>query len=105
MPNTKTVDRDKIRMLITGKPNIMNVTKEVLLYFTARIDIIHVGVDYHMRARMEEEAARRGLTLYLPPLSLCGDNGAMVGAQAYYEYRAGARAGLDLNAAATMPIA
>lgn len=28
----KTVDRDKIRMLITGKPNIMNVTKEVLLY-------------------------------------------------------------------------
>ena len=41
---------------------------------------------------------------YLPPLSLCGDNGAMVGAQAYYEYRAGVRAGLDLNAAATMPI-
>lgn len=53
---------------------------------------------------MEEEAARRGLELYLPPLSLCGDNGAMVGAQAYYEYRAGVRAGLDLNAAATMPI-
>ena len=46
---TKTVDRDKIRMLITGKPNIMNVTKEVLLYFTARIDIIHVGVDYHLK--------------------------------------------------------
>ena len=36
-------------MLITGKPNIMNVTKEVLLYFTARIDIIHVGVDYHLK--------------------------------------------------------
>ncbi len=27
----------------------MNVTKEVLLYFTARIDIIHVGVDYHLK--------------------------------------------------------
>ena len=64
-----------------------------------------VSANAGLRARMEEEAARRGLTLYLPPLSLCGDNGAMVGAQAYYEYRAGARAGLDLNAAATMPIA
>ena len=64
-----------------------------------------VSANAGLRARMEEEAARRGLTLYLPPLSLCGDNGAMVGAQAYYEYRAGARAGLDLNAVATMPIA
>lgn len=63
-----------------------------------------VSANAGLRARMEEEAARRGLALYLPPLPLCGDNGAMVGAQAYYEYRAGARAGLDLNAAATMPI-
>ena len=36
--------------------------------------------------------------LYMPPLSLCGDNGAMVGAQAYYEFEAGNTAGLDLNA-------
>ncbi len=37
-------------------------------------------------------------TLYMPPLNLCGDNGAMVGAQAYYEFQAGNTAGLDLNA-------
>ncbi len=36
--------------------------------------------------------------LFMPPLSLCGDNGAMVGAQAYYEFKAGNTAGLDLNA-------
>ena len=36
--------------------------------------------------------------LYMPPLHLCGDNGAMVGAQAYYEFQAGNTAGLDLNA-------
>ena len=36
--------------------------------------------------------------LFMPPLSLCGDNGAMVGAQAYYEFKAGKTAGLDLNA-------
>lgn len=42
--------------------------------------------------------------MYLPPLSLCGDNGAMIGAQGYYEYLAGRRAGLDLNAYATMEL-
>ena len=36
--------------------------------------------------------------LFMPPLSLCGDSGAMVGAQAYYEFKAGNTAGLDLNA-------
>ncbi len=36
--------------------------------------------------------------LFMPTLSLCGDNGAMVGAQAYYEFKAGNTAGLDLNA-------
>jgi len=36
-------------MLITGKPDIMNVTQEKLLYFTARIDIIHVGVDNYLK--------------------------------------------------------
>ncbi|MBQ7035384.1 MAG: tRNA (adenosine(37)-N6)-threonylcarbamoyltransferase complex transferase subunit TsaD [Clostridia bacterium] len=36
--------------------------------------------------------------LYMPPLNLCGDNGAMVGAQGYYEFQAGHTAGLDLNA-------
>ncbi|MEI3103211.1 MAG: hypothetical protein V8S97_03170, partial [Oscillospiraceae bacterium] len=40
----------------------------------------------------------------LPPLRLCGDNGAMIGAQGYYEYLAGRRAGLDLNAYATMEL-
>ena len=42
--------------------------------------------------------------MYMPPLKLCGDNGAMIGSQAYYEYLAGVRGGQDLNAYATMPI-
>ncbi len=59
-------------------------------------------------ARIREDFARAadtaGKKLYVPPLKLCGDNGAMVGAQAYYEYLAGVRAGSDLNAYATMEI-
>ena len=53
---------------------------------------------------MQAECARRGLRLFAPPLSLCGDNAAMVGAQAYYEYAASHVAGMGLNACPTMPV-
>ena len=45
-----------------------------------------------------------GRTLYMPDLSLTGDNAAMVGAQAYYEYLAGHTAGMKLNACAQRSI-
>ena len=44
------------------------------------------------------EGKKKDHALYMPPLALCGDNGAMVGAQGYYEYLAGHTADLDLNA-------
>ena len=47
---------------------------------------------------------KAGVRLFLPPLRWCGDNGAMIGAQGYYEYQAGRTAGLDLNAYATMDL-
>ena len=47
---------------------------------------------------------KKGYELFVPPLKLCGDNGAMIGAQAYYEYLSGVTAGSDLNAYATMDI-
>ena len=42
--------------------------------------------------------------LYMPPLDLCGDNGAMIGAQGYYEFLAGHTAGMDLNAISAFSI-
>ena len=64
------------------------------------------GVAANSRIRKDLEAACEGagLRLFVPPLRLCGDNGAMVGAQAYYEYLAGHTAGSDLNAYATMSL-
>ena len=64
------------------------------------------GVAANKRIRADLEAACRenGLKLYLPPLLLCGDNGAMIGSQAYYEYLAGNVADLSLNAYANLEI-
>ena len=63
-----------------------------------------VAANSRIRADFKAAAEKNGLKLYIPPLKLCGDNGAMVGAQAYYEYLAGVRAGSDLNAYATMEL-
>ncbi|MGN0687131.1 MAG: tRNA (adenosine(37)-N6)-threonylcarbamoyltransferase complex transferase subunit TsaD [Oscillospiraceae bacterium] len=63
-----------------------------------------VAANSGLRSMLEERAAKNGMTLYVPPLSLCGDNAAMIGCQGYYEYLAGAVAGTDLNAAATMKL-
>lgn len=64
------------------------------------------GVAANSRIRGDLEAAcrRENKQLYLPPLSLCGDNGAMIGSQAYYEFLAGKRADSSLNAYANRDI-
>ena len=60
-----------------------------------------VAANSHLRAALEEFAKKRKLAFYMPPRSLCGDNGAMIAAQGYYEYLAGVRADTSLNARAT----
>ena len=60
-----------------------------------------VAANSHLRAALEEFAKKRKLAFYMPPRSLCGDNGAMIAAQGYYEYLAGVRADTSLNAKAT----
>ena len=64
------------------------------------------GVAANSRIRQDITAAaeKLGAEVYMPPLSLCGDNGAMIGAQAYYEYLAGNVADMSLNAYATKSI-
>lgn len=64
------------------------------------------GVAANSRIRNDLCKAAESLyaQLYLPPLSLCGDNAAMIGAQAYYEYQAGNIADMSLNAYATKSI-
>lgn len=64
-----------------------------------------VSANSHIRAAFEKICADNGIKLFVPPLSLCGDNAAMIGAQAYYEYTLAHKcAPLSLNAYATMGI-
>lgn len=63
-----------------------------------------VAANSRIRRGLTEAAKQLGVSVYMPPLSLCGDNAAMIGAQAYYEYLAGNTADMDLNAYATKSI-
>lgn len=60
-----------------------------------------VAANSRIRRDVQEAADKLGVQVYMPPLSLCGDNAAMIGSQAYYEYLSGNVAGMDLNAYAT----
>ena len=60
-----------------------------------------VSANSHLRKAVADMCEGMGLRLCIPPRSLCGDNGAMIAAQAYYEYLAGNIAETDLNAEAT----
>ena len=60
-----------------------------------------VAANSRIRRGILAAAENLGVKVCLPPLSLCGDNAAMIGSQAYYEYLAGNTVDMGLNAYAT----
>lgn len=63
-----------------------------------------VSANTGVRAALQKACADRGYDFYMPELSLCGDNGAMIACQGSYNFLAGIRADESLNAVATLPI-
>ena len=63
-----------------------------------------VSANTRLRESLLAQGERAGLRVVMPPLTLTGDNAAMIGAQAYYEYLAGHLADDTLNAVATLPV-
>jgi len=61
-----------------------------------------VAANSRIREDFLKAAEAGNFTLFIPPLSLCGDNAAMIGCQGYYEFLSGVRAGMSLDACATM---
>ena len=63
-----------------------------------------VAANTRIRRDLTTLCEKRGSRLYLPQLSLCGDNAAMIGCQGFYEYQAGVRGSLAQNGFANMDI-
>ena len=63
-----------------------------------------VAANSRIRRDILKAAEELDAQVFMPPLSLCGDNAAMIGSQAFYEYLAGNTAGMELNAYATKSI-
>ena len=63
-----------------------------------------VAANGRLRQLVNDGAQKLGARVYLPELKFCGDNGAMIAAQGYYEYRDGNIAGLTLNGLPTLAI-
>lgn len=63
-----------------------------------------VSANSVLRRELNTVCEKNKIDLYMPELSLCGDNAAMVGSQAFYEYQAGYIAKENLNAIASLGI-
>lgn len=63
-----------------------------------------VAANSRIRADFEKAAEAADARLFVPPSSLCGDNAAMIGCQAYFEFLDGGTARSDLNAYATKSV-
>ncbi len=60
-----------------------------------------VAANSHLRAKLQRVAEKRKATFIVPPMSLCGDNGAMVAAAGYFNFKEGKFADVFLNASAS----
>lgn len=63
-----------------------------------------VAANSLLRCLVNEGAQKLGARLCLPAVEFCGDNGAMIASQGFYELQSGNVAGLDLNGLPTLPI-
>lgn len=95
---------DAVVKAITKRVELLFCDKEI---FKNKKFVLAGGVsaNSHIRKAIQELADEYSVKLYVPPLSLCGDNAVMIACQGYYEYTIGKKtAGTDLNAYATMGI-
>ncbi len=63
-----------------------------------------VSANSGVRELLKQECEKRGFELYMPELKYCGDNGAMIACQGYFDYLAGKRADESLNGIATLSL-
>ena len=106
----KGIELPRADMAASVRASVVNILTERFLLaandlgYTKLLLAGGVSANSLLRRRMSELCAERGLTLFYPELSLCGDNAAMIGAQGYYEFLRGNIADMSLNARAERSI-
>ena len=63
-----------------------------------------VSANSGVREKLQKACDKRGYKLYMPEFKYCGDNGAMIACQGYFDYLAGRRADESLNGIATLSL-
>ncbi|TAL26027.1 MAG: tRNA (adenosine(37)-N6)-threonylcarbamoyltransferase complex transferase subunit TsaD, partial [Nitrospirae bacterium] len=63
-----------------------------------------VAANSELRKRMKEMGEERDAGIFIPSVSLCTDNAAMIAAAGYNYFKAGNFAGMDLNPKAYLPL-
>lgn len=63
-----------------------------------------VSANSGVRTALQQACDQKGYKLYMPEFKYCGDNAAMIGCQAYFDYLAGKRADESLNGIATLSL-
>ncbi len=101
----ETINRADLAAAYTAKivRGIADKTAAALAETGAETLVIGGGVaaNSHLRSALQKVCDDAGVRFSLPPISLCGDNAAMIAAAGYYEFLAGATADTSLNAYAT----
>ena len=98
------LDRELIAASFTASVTSAVVKKlDMALNVTGRDTVVLAGgvaANSHLRRAVGELCEKRGVKFRVPPVSLCGDNGAMIAMQGAFEFIAGNVDGLDLGASA-----
>lgn len=102
--NHKNPDINKADLAASFEDNVTSIllmnAKEAVKKTGVRKIVLAGGVsaNTYIRNKFEQLEKEDNLKIYYPELKLCTDNGAMIAAAGYYEYIAGNKSDLELNA-------